>query len=81
MVRPPATRRGGRIGWFAMGGISGFFSWLFGSKAGVLTLLGCGVVFFLILAWRMEKKTRKEYFNHEKSEDDWDLFDDDDEDE
>lgn len=64
-----------------MGGISGFFGWLFGSKAGVLTLLGCGVVFFLFLAWRMEKKTRQEYFNHEKSEDDWDLFDDDDEDE
>ena len=59
-----------------MGGITGFFSWLFGTKPGVFTLLGCGVVFFLVLAWRMEIKTRKEYFNHEKSEDDWDLFDD-----
>ena len=62
-----------------MSGIAGFFGWLFGTKPGVFTLLGCGVVFFLVLAWRMEVKTREEYFNHEKSEDDWDLFDDDDE--
>lgn len=65
-------------GGLFMGGIAGVFNWLFNTKPGVFTLLGCGVVFFLILAWRMEIKTRQEYFNHEKSEDDWDLFDDDD---
>lgn len=62
-----------------MGAISAFFGWLFGSKAGVFTLLGCGVVFFLILSYLLERKTRKQYYNHQKSEDDFDLFDDDEE--
>ena len=33
----------------------------------------------LLIAVLMERKTKRQYFNHEKSEGDWDLFDDSDE--
>ena len=52
------------------------FAWLFGTRAGVLTLMAGGVLLFLILAWLLEKRTRMKYYNHEKSDDDWDLFGD-----
>lgn len=65
-----------------MGQISDFFSWLFGDRTGVLCLIVGGIILFLIISIILERKTRKIYKNHEKSEDDWDLFDsDDDEDE
>ena len=35
-----------------------------------------GVLLFLLIAWLLEKRMRKKFYNHEKSEDDWDLFDD-----
>lgn len=60
-----------------MEALTKFFSWLFNERAGVLTLIGGGIVVFLIIAFVLERCTRKQYFNHEKSEDDWDFFDDD----
>lgn len=59
-----------------MESINNFFAWLFGTRAGVLALMVGGVLLFLLVAWLLEKRTRKQYYNHEKSEDDWDLFDD-----
>lgn len=59
----------------------GLLTWLFTDKTGVICLVLGGIVLCLIIALVMERKTKKVYFNHEKSEDDWDLFgDDDDED-
>jgi len=60
-----------------MGAIGGFFSWLFGSRQGVITLVVGGIVLFLIISFILERRTRAIYKNHEKSEDDWDLFGDD----
>ena len=57
-----------------MQGISDFFTWLFSDKVGVLCLIAGGIVICLIIAILMERKTKKRYFNHEKSEGDWDLF-------
>lgn len=59
-----------------MSAISGFFSWLFGSRQGVLALIVGGILFFMLVAYILEKKTRQRYFNHKKNEDDIDLFDD-----
>lgn len=62
-----------------MAAIGDFFSWLFGTRTGVIALVLGGIVLFLIIAIILERRTRAIYKNHEKSEDDWDLFDDDDE--
>ena len=59
-----------------MDSINTFFAWLFGTRWGVLALMVGGVLLFLVLAWLLEKRTRKQFYNHEKSEDDWDLFGD-----
>ena len=59
-----------------MDSINTFFDWLFGTRLGVLALMVGGVLLFLVLAWLLEKRTRMQFYNHEKSEDDWDLFDD-----
>ena len=56
--------------------ITGAFKWLFQTRAGVLTLLGGGIVLFFIISAILEVRTRAKYKNHERSEDDWDLFDD-----
>lgn len=56
--------------------IDGFFAWLFGERTGVLALMVGGVLLFLVLAWLLEKRTRAKFYNHEKSEGDWDLFGD-----
>lgn len=64
-----------------MQAISDFISWLFGDRTGVMVLVLGGIVLCLVIAVVMERKTKTMYFNHEKSEDDWSLFDDDDEDE
>ncbi|MBR3327222.1 MAG: hypothetical protein IKG22_07860 [Atopobiaceae bacterium] len=58
-----------------MESIESFFTWLFGTRPGVLVLMVGGVLLFLLIAWLLEKRTRKQFYNHEKSEDDWDLFD------
>ena len=56
-----------------------FFTWLFNDRMGVIALILGGIVLFLIIAFILERRTRKQYYNHEKSEDDWSLFDEDDE--
>ena len=56
--------------------IGGAFTWLFQTRTGVLALLGGGIVLFFIISAVLEVRTRARYKNHEKSPDDWDLFDD-----
>lgn len=58
--------------------IAGVFAWLFQTRVGVLSLLGGGIVLFFIISAVLEVRTRARYKNHEKSPDDWDLFDDED---
>ncbi len=53
-----------------------FIGWLFNTKQGVIALVLGGIVVFVIIAFVLERKTRKVYYNHKKSADDWDLFDD-----
>lgn len=62
-----------------MQAIVDFVTWLFNDKMGVLCLIAGGIVICLIIALVMERKTKRRYFNHEKSEDDWSLFGDEDE--
>lgn len=57
------------------------YSFVFESFGGIGVLVGGGLVISLILAFIMEKKTRKVYKNHEKSPDDWSLFGDDEDEE
>lgn len=59
-----------------MQAIGDFFTWLFNDQTGVICLILGGIVTCLIIALLMERTTKKRYFNHEKSEGDWDLFDD-----
>ena len=56
--------------------IIGGFNWLFGTRTGVIALLAGGIVLFFIISAVLEVRTRARYKNHEKSPDDWDLFDD-----
>ena len=42
-----------------------------------MALIVGGIVLFLIIAFLLERRTRKTYYNHEKGPDDWSLFDDD----
>lgn len=58
--------------------ITGAFSWLFQTRQGVITLLLGGIVLFFVISAVLEVKTRAKYKNHERSEDDWDLFDNED---
>lgn len=55
--------------------VSQFFGWLFGTRPGVMTLVGGGIVLFFIISLVLERRTHRLYKNHEKSEGDWDLFD------
>ena len=59
-----------------MQAIGDFFTWLFNDKMGVICLIVGGIVICLVIALLMERTTKKRYFNHEKSEGDWDLFED-----
>ena len=59
--------------------ITQFFNWLFGTRAGVLALMVGGILLFALIAWRLEKGTRAKFYNHQKTEGDWDLFGEDDE--
>ena len=59
-----------------MQAIGDFFTWLFNDEMGVICLIVGGIVICLVIALLMERTTKKRYFNHEKSEGDWDLFDD-----
>ena len=60
-----------------MQAIGDFVTWLFNDQTGVLVLIAGGIVICLIIALLMERKTKQRYFNHEKTEGDWDLFGDD----
>jgi len=55
--------------------ITGAFSWLFQTRQGVITLLLGGIVLFFVISAVLEVKSRAKFKNHERSEDDWDLFD------
>ena len=57
-----------------MQAIGDFVTWLFNDQTGVLVLIAGGIVICLIIALLMERKTQERYFNHEKSDEDWDLF-------
>ena len=57
-----------------MQAIGDFVTWLFNDQTGVLVLIAGGIVICLIIALVMERKTKERYFNHEKSDEDWDLF-------
>ena len=54
---------------------------LFETMPGIGCLIGAGLVLSVIACVIMERRTRKQFKNHEKTEDDWSLFDDDDEEE
>ena len=59
--------------------------WLFGTRTGVLVLIVCAVVLFLVAAAILEHRGRKTYYNHpsddemqlDESESGWSDFDDD----
>lgn len=57
------------------------YSFLFESFGGIAVLVGGGLILSLILAFVMEKKTRRVYKNHEKNPDDWSFFGDDEDEE
>ena len=57
------------------------YHFLFETMPGIGCLIGAGLVLSVIACVIMERRTRKQFKNHEKTEDDWSLFDDDDEDE
>lgn len=53
----------------------------FGNTAGVLIIVGAGLLLFLLIAFVLELRTRKMFPERAKSDDDYDLFGFDDEDE
>lgn len=57
------------------------YHFLFETFYGVGCLVGLGLLVSLVACVVLEKKTRAIYKNHEKTEDEWSLFDDDDDDE
>ena len=58
-----------------MDSINNIINWLFTDRVGVFVLLGSGVLLFLLIAWLLEKRMCKQFYNHKKTADDWDLFD------
>ena len=63
-----------------MNTIASFVDWLFGTRAGVLALIGIILVAFLVAAIILEHKTRETYDQYEEEGDDesgWSFFDDD----
>lgn len=61
--------------------IGELYHFLFETMPGIGILVGAGLVISIIACVIMEFRTRRIYKNHEKTEDDWSLFDDDDEEE
>lgn len=57
------------------------YHFLFETMPGIGVLVGAGIVLSIIACFILERKTRKQFRNHAKTEDDWSLFDDDDEEE
>ena len=64
-----------------MQSIGDIFTWLFTDRTGVIVLIVLGILICLAIAFMMERKTKTMYFNHEKTDDDWSLFGDDDDEE
>ena len=46
-----------------------FFTWLFSDRTGVVCLVIGGMLVCLLISFVLERRTRKEYYNHEKSDD------------
>lgn len=59
--------------------INQVYHFLFETMPGIGVLVGAGIIISVIVCLILERKTRKRYKNHAKTEDDWSLFDDDDE--
>lgn len=57
------------------------YHFFFETFAGIGCLIGICLILSLVACVIMERRTRKQYANHEKTEDDWSFFDSDDEDE
>ena len=57
--------------------IEELYHFLFETMPGIGILVGGGLVISIIVCFILERKTRKQFKNHEKTEDDWSLFDDD----
>lgn len=53
------------------------YHFLFETFEGIGTLVGIGLVLGLIACIIMERRTRKRFKDHEKTEEDWSFFDDD----
>ena len=55
------------------------FDWLFGTREGVMALLGIALLGFLVAAVVLERRTRSQFDRYEDddSEDGWSIFDDD----
>lgn len=51
-----------------------FFNWLFATRTGVMALIGGGIVLFLIIAFVLERRGRKLYYNHERVEGEEESF-------
>ncbi len=45
-----------------------FLNWLFATRTGVMALILGGIVLFLIIAFVLERRGRKIYYNHEPEE-------------
>lgn len=61
--------------------INELYHFLFETMPGMGVLVGAGMVLSILACIILERKTRKQFKNHAKTEDDWSLFDDDDEEE
>ena len=61
--------------------IDDIYHFLFETMPGIGCIVCAGMVLSVIACIIMERRTRKQFKNHEKTEDDWSLFDDDDEEE
>lgn len=61
--------------------IEDLYYFLFETMPGIGILVGAGLLVSVIVCIILERKTRKQFKNHEKTEDDWSLFDDDEEEE
>lgn len=53
-----------------MDAINNFFTWLFSTRPGVVCLLVGGIVICLIIAFILERRGKKMYYDHEVSEED-----------
>lgn len=61
--------------------INELYHFLFETMPGMGVLVGAGIVLSILACIILERKTRKQFKNHAKTEDGWSLFDDDDEEE